>query len=77
MTCPFFLDTPEMKAFTNDFYSRNKLYPGDLALDFYISTLSLLKAIQKAGTTDTDAVIAAYETLTVNTPVGTISYNGL
>jgi hypothetical protein len=76
ITAPFWLDTPEMRSFTQEFSKRTQLYPGDLTLDYYISTLSLLTAIQNAGTTDTDKVIAAYENLTLeNTPVGSISYN--
>jgi branched-chain amino acid transport system substrate-binding protein len=74
--CPFWLDTPEMKAFTQEHLKRTQLYPGDLSTDFYISALSLLSAIQKAGTTDTDKIIAAYESLTLDsTPLGALSYN--
>jgi branched-chain amino acid transport system substrate-binding protein len=73
---PFWLDTPEMQAFTQEHLKRTQLYPADLSTDYYISTLSLLSAIQKAGTTDTDKVIAAYESLTLNdTPLGALSYN--
>jgi branched-chain amino acid transport system substrate-binding protein len=73
---PFWLDTPEMKAFTQDFYGRTKSYPGDLPMEFYMATLALTQAIQKAGTTDTDKVISALENLTLNnSPLGTVSYN--
>jgi branched-chain amino acid transport system substrate-binding protein len=76
MTAPFWLDTPEMKAYTKDFYDRTKLYPGELTMDFFMATLALTEAIKKAGTTDTDKVIAAWETLKLtDTPLGTVSYN--
>lgn len=75
MTGPFWLDTPEMKAFTNQFYSKYNFYPGELSIDYYVSMLAYTEAIKKAGSTDTDKVIAAYETLTLNTPLGTVSYN--
>jgi branched-chain amino acid transport system substrate-binding protein len=73
---PFWLDTLEMQAFTQDFYTRTKSYPGDLPMEFYMATLALTQAIQKAGTTDTNKVISALENLTLNnTPLGTVSYN--
>lgn len=73
---PFWLDTPEMQAFTKEFYSKYNFYPGNPTLDYYMSTLSLIEAIKNAGTTDTDQIISSLETLTLNsTPVGAISYN--
>jgi branched-chain amino acid transport system substrate-binding protein len=74
MYCPFFLDTPEMKAFQADFGARVKgQYVNDLTLNYYNATYALLEAIKKANSLDTDKIIAAWETLTLNTPVGTVS----
>ena len=76
MTAPFWLNTPEMQAYTQEYYTKYKVYPGELSMDYYLSTLSLCEGIKKAGTTDTDQVIRTLETLTMtNTPLGVISYN--
>jgi branched-chain amino acid transport system substrate-binding protein len=73
MTSPFFLDTPEMKAFNQDFMTRSKgQYASDLTLDFYTATMAVCEAIKSANSTDQDKVIAAWEKLTLNTPVGTV-----
>lgn len=72
--CPFFLDTPEMKAFQSDFATRVKgQYVNDLTLDYYNATYALCEAVKKANSTDTDKIIAAWETLTIDTPVGKLS----
>lgn len=72
--CPFFLDTPEMKAFQADFGARVKgQYVNDLTLDYYNAVLTLCEAIKKANSTDQDKIIAAWESLTVDTPVGKLS----
>ena len=74
MYCPFFLDTPEMKAFQADYGARVKgQYVNDLTVEYYNATTALLEAIKKANSLDTDKIIAAWETLTLNTPVGTVS----
>jgi branched-chain amino acid transport system substrate-binding protein len=74
--CPFWLDTPEMKAFLTEFNQRTKLYPGSLSMAFYLSTLSMIDAIKKAGSTDPDKITAAWQTLTVDTsPVGSFSFD--
>jgi branched-chain amino acid transport system substrate-binding protein len=74
MYCPFFLDTPEMKAFQADFGNRVKgQYVNDLTLDYYNATYALCEAVKKANSTDTDKIIAAWETLTIDTPVGKLS----
>jgi branched-chain amino acid transport system substrate-binding protein len=75
-TAPYWLDTPAMSAFTTDFNTRTKLWPSELTAEYYLSAWAMLQSIQKAGTTDTDKVIAAWETLTLpDTCLGTISYN--
>jgi branched-chain amino acid transport system substrate-binding protein len=73
--CPFWLDTPEMKAFLADFNKRTNLYPGSLTMAFYLSTLSLVEAIKKANSTDPDKIVKAWESLTVTeSPIGSFSF---
>jgi branched-chain amino acid transport system substrate-binding protein len=75
ISCPFWLDSPEMKAFQSDFSTKVKgsRYVNDLTLNYYNATLGLLEAIKKANSLDTDKIIAAWEKITLNTPVGTVS----
>ena len=40
----------------------------------YVTYLSIFEAIRKAGSTDTDKMVAAFRGLTVETPIGPISY---
>lgn len=49
--------------------------PGAFYLEAYSATLALLNAIQKAGSTDFDAVSKALKTEYVDTPVGKISFD--
>lgn len=49
--------------------------PGAFYLEAYSATLALLNAIQKAGSTDFDAVTKALKTEYVETPVGKISFD--
>lgn len=74
---PWWINTPAMKAFLDDFNSRtNNLYPGSLTIAFYLSTQSLLEAIKKANSTDPDKIVKAWETLTVSdSPVGPYSFD--
>jgi branched-chain amino acid transport system substrate-binding protein len=76
MYCPFFLDTPEMKAFQADYGARVKgQYVNDLTVDYYNATFALLEAIKKANSTDPDKVIPVWEKLTINSPIGPFSYD--
>jgi branched-chain amino acid transport system substrate-binding protein len=76
MSCPFWLDTSEMKAFQADFSVILKdRYVNDLTLNYYNATLALLEAIKKANSLETDKIIAAWEKITLNTPVGKVSMN--
>jgi branched-chain amino acid transport system substrate-binding protein len=76
MYCPFFLDTPEMKAFQADYGTRVKgQYVNDLTVEYYNATTALLEAIKKANSTDPDKIIPVWEKLTVTSPIGTFSYD--
>jgi len=43
----------------------------------YMTAKSIAAALEKAGSTETDAILAAFEDLTVDTPMGEIVYRGL
>ena len=73
--CPFYLDEKPMRDFAQAYYARNRVYPGDTTLSFYIGTLSLIEAIKKANSADPEKMIAALETMTIDTPTGAISYS--
>jgi branched-chain amino acid transport system substrate-binding protein len=74
ISCPFWLDTPEMKSFQTDFAAKVKdQYVNDLTLNYYNATLALLESIKKANSLDTEKIISAWEGISINTPVGTVS----
>jgi len=49
--------------------------PGAFYLNAYSAALALLNAIQKAGSTDYDAIVKALRTQDVETPLGTIKFD--
>jgi len=57
-------NTPEMKKFTESFHQRYKYYPVSYAVMGYDSLYVLKRAIEKAGTIETEAVVKALEGLT-------------
>jgi branched-chain amino acid transport system substrate-binding protein len=72
--CPFSMDTPAMKSFSQAYFTKVGIYPGDIAMGSYISTLAALAAIRNANSTDTDAMIKALETTSFDTPTGEVHY---
>jgi branched-chain amino acid transport system substrate-binding protein len=56
-------NTPEMRKFTESFRQRYKHYPVSYAVMGYDSLYVLKKAIEKAGTIETEAVVKALEGL--------------
>jgi len=74
--CPFWLNTPEMKAFSTAYYKKTNSYPSNATIAFYLSALSLCTAIQTANSTDPDKIVKAWEGMTVtNSPVGSFSFH--
>jgi branched-chain amino acid transport system substrate-binding protein len=62
--CPFFaIDTPQMKAFAQSYYAKYKEWPSDWACMAYDGLLALTKAIENAGSIDSDKVVKAIEGL--------------
>jgi branched-chain amino acid transport system substrate-binding protein len=59
--------------FVNTYYSKFKKYPDFTEADSYIGMKFLFKAIEKAQSTETDAVIKAWEGLNITCLDGTIA----
>ena len=68
------IDTPEHNAFLKAYQDKFKDYPRLGTIVGYNAIQSLAAGITKAGSTDTEALIAAFKGLQVNTPWGPITY---
>ncbi len=64
-------------AFTKAYQDRFKDYPRAGSLVGYNTVLSIAAAIEKAGSTDTERLVDAFKGLTLDTPVGQITYRAL
>ena len=62
------------KAFVDAYQNKYDEGPGIGSLVGYMTVQSIAAGISKAGSTDTDAMIAAFKGLEVDTPVGTIQF---
>ena len=68
----YYPDTPAHDAYVAELSKlTGKKHPGSWPITGYIAMQFLAAGIEKAGTTDTDAVIKALEGLTIETPIGT------
>ncbi|GIX46239.1 MAG: ABC transporter substrate-binding protein [Candidatus Tectimicrobiota bacterium] len=65
---PEFPDTPAHRRYV-EAYTKRAPY-ASWGIQGYIATYFLAAAIEKAGTTDTEKVIDAFEGLTIDTPIG-------
>ena len=68
------IQTPEHKAFLAAYQAKFKDYPRLGSVVGYSAIKSLAAGIKKAGSTDTEKLIAAFEGLQVDTPFGKITY---
>ena len=68
------IQTPEHDAFLKAYEAKFKDYPRLGTIVGYNAIQSLAAGITKAGSTDTEKLIAAFKNLPVNTPWGTITY---
>jgi branched-chain amino acid transport system substrate-binding protein len=68
------IQTPEHSKFLTAYQKKWKEYPRLGSIVGYASMHSLAEAIRKAGSTDTEKMIAAFRGLQVDTPMGKISY---
>jgi len=66
------IDTPEHQAFLSAYQKRFNDYPRAGSIVGYNAILSLAEGLKKAGSAETEALIAAFRGLTVNTPFGPI-----
>jgi len=66
--------TPEHKAFLAAYQARFKDYPRLGSIVGYSAVKSIAAGIKKAGSTDTEKLVAAFKGLPVDTPMGRITY---
>ena len=66
----YYPNTPENKAFTEEFRKTYKRYPGSTALYGYIGGVYIARAYQKAGTMNPEKFIDALEGLVIDSPIG-------
>ncbi len=65
------------KTFVDAYQTKFDDYPRIGSLVGYMTAQSIAAAISKAGSTDTDALVAAFKGLEVSTPVGAITFRAL
>ncbi len=66
--------TPEHKAFLDAYQARFHDYPRLGSVVGYVTIKSIAAGIAKAGSTDTDKLIAAFENLKIDSPFGPFVY---
>lgn len=71
------IESPEHKAFVEAYQAKYSDYPRLGSLVGYNTILSIAAAIEKAGSTETEAIIEAFKGLELDTPSGPISYRAL
>ncbi|MGD9972239.1 MAG: ABC transporter substrate-binding protein [Desulfatirhabdiaceae bacterium] len=69
----YFPETPENKAFADEFHKAYGRYPKVGALYGYITAGFIVKAYEKAGKVDTEKLVDALEGLTVKSPIGDLT----
>lgn len=62
--------TPGNKAWADNYTKRFGEYPSMFTMCGYVGVMFLAKAIEKAGTINTEKVIRALEGITIDTPIG-------
>jgi branched-chain amino acid transport system substrate-binding protein len=68
------IDTPQHKRFLEAYQKRWNDYPRLGSIVGYSSMMSIAAGIRKAGSTDTEKLIAAFKGLKVETPFGAMVY---
>jgi branched-chain amino acid transport system substrate-binding protein len=71
------IQQPAHKEFVARFTKKTDKNPVLGSLVGYVTYLSIFEALKKAGSTDTDKMIAAFRDLKVETPIGPISYRAV
>ncbi|MDP5350322.1 MAG: ABC transporter substrate-binding protein [Paracoccaceae bacterium] len=65
------------KAFVDAYQTRYSDYPRIGSLVGYMTVQSIVAALEKAGSTETEALKAAFKGLELDTPVGPITYRAI
>ena len=68
------IDKPDHAAFVAAYDAKYKDYPRIGSLVGYNTMMSVAAAIKKAGSTDTEKLVDAFEGLNVKTPIGKVHY---
>ncbi len=68
------IQQPEHQKFLTAYQKKWQEYPRLGSVVGYASMMSLASAIRKAGSTDTEKMIAAFRDLKVDTPLGAVTY---
>jgi branched-chain amino acid transport system substrate-binding protein len=71
------IQQPAHKEFVARFTKKTDKNPVLGSLVGYVTYLSIFEALKKAGSTDTDKMVAAFRDLKVETPVGPITYRAV
>jgi len=71
------IDTPEHRRFRDAYQAKFKDYPRLGSVVGYSAVKAAAAAIRKAGSTDTEKLVAAMSGLAVETPFGPVSFRGL
>jgi len=71
------IDTPEHKRFRDAYQKKFSDYPRLGSVVGYAAVQTAAAALRKAGSTDTDKLVAAMQGLAVDTPFGRITYRAL
>jgi branched-chain amino acid transport system substrate-binding protein len=71
------IQQPAHKEFVARFTKKTDKNPVLGSLVGYVTYLSIFEAIKKAGSTDTEKLVAAFRDLKVETPIGPISYRAV
>jgi branched-chain amino acid transport system substrate-binding protein len=68
------IDTPKHKAFVDAYQKKYNDYPRLGSVVGYVTMMSLAAGIAKAGSTDTEKLIAAFKGLAVDSPFGPFTF---
>jgi branched-chain amino acid transport system substrate-binding protein len=71
------IQTPEHQRFLSAYQKRWNDYPRLGSVVGYASMMSIAEAIRKAGSTDTEKLIAAFRGLQLGSPFGAITYRAI
>ncbi|WP_422368425.1 ABC transporter substrate-binding protein [Pelagibius sp.] len=71
------IDTPEHDSFLSAYQAKFDDYPRIGSLVGYNAMLSIAAALERAGSTDTEALVDAFKGLNLDSPVGPITYRAI